>query len=131
MAGANDNAPPFLKLDNVRAMYGKVTALDGLSLNIARGKMAAILGPSGCGKTTALNLIAGFIPVSSGTMLLDGQDMTNVPMNRRDTHMVFQSYALFPHMSVAANVAYGLQMRKIPKAECEQRVTEALDVVGL
>ena len=106
-------------------------AVDGVSLEIAAGEFFALLGPSGCGKTTLLRLLAGFETPDAGRILIDGQDMAAVPPYARPTNMMFQSYALFPHMSVADNVAFGLKQDKRPRAEIEQRVAAMLDLVKL
>jgi ABC-type uncharacterized transport system YnjBCD ATPase subunit len=108
-----------------------VVAVDNVSLSIPKGEFITLLGPSGCGKTTTLRLIAGFETPTSGQIVLDGKDITNQPPNHRDMAMVFQSYALFPHMSVFDNIAYGLQIRKLGRAEIKQKVEQALDIVGM
>ena len=111
--------------------YGSVTALKSVSFTIESGKYFVLLGPSGGGKTTLLRLIGGFIRPSGGRVLLHGQDVSDSPPNLRPTSMVFQNYALFPHMSVAGNVAYGLKLRKLPKDEIASKVEGMLDLVGL
>jgi len=111
--------------------YGRVTALEGVDLKVASGSYFVLLGPSGGGKTTLLRLIGGLVRPSAGRVLLHGQDVTDLPANERPTTMVFQSYALFPHMSVARNVGFGLQLRRIPKREVRERVDRMLDLVGL
>ncbi|MEV0596655.1 ABC transporter ATP-binding protein [Nonomuraea cavernae] len=108
-----------------------VQAVKGITLDIAEGEFFSLLGPSGCGKTTTMRMIAGFEEPSKGVVRLHGQDVTNVPPNKRDVNMVFQSYALFPHMSVWDNVAFGLKQRKTPQAEIKQRVGEILEIVDL
>ncbi len=108
-----------------------VTALDGVSLDIAEGAFFTLLGPSGCGKTTLLRMIAGFERPNEGAILLDGEDLADLPPYRRPVNTVFQSYALFPHMSVAGNVGFGLEMQGVPKAEREARVAKALELVRL
>ena len=120
-----------LRLEGLRRAFGRTTALDGLDLDIAPGELVALLGPSGCGKTTALRIVAGFETADSGALLMDGDDVTPVPAHRRDIGMVFQSYSLFPNMTAAENVAYGLRVRKAAKAERAARATELLDLVGL
>ncbi|GAA2091217.1 ABC transporter ATP-binding protein [Streptomyces albiaxialis] len=120
-----------LRLDGLRRSFGRTTALDGLDLDIAPGELVALLGPSGCGKTTALRIVAGFETADSGALLMDGEDVTPVPAHRRDIGMVFQSYSLFPNMTAAENVAYGLRVRKAAKAERAARAEELLDLVGL
>ena len=111
--------------------FGPITAVDDLSLAIAENEFFALLGPSGCGKTTLLRMIAGFERPDRGRVLLDGADITEMRPNRRPVNMMFQSYALFPHLSVAANVAYGLEMEGVKGAELKRRVAEALDMVQL
>jgi spermidine/putrescine ABC transporter ATP-binding subunit len=123
--------PASLRLDGVSKRYGETVALKDASLKIEPGEFITLLGPSGCGKTTLLNLIAGFIEADSGDIFLDGRLITRVPTWEREIGMVFQSYALFPHMNVARNVAYGLRMRGVPKAEIATRVTAALAMVKL
>ncbi|WP_327584756.1 ABC transporter ATP-binding protein [Nonomuraea sp. NBC_00507] len=124
-----------IELENVVKEYlshGEVVqAVKGVSLDIAEGEFFSLLGPSGCGKTTTMRMIAGFEAPSKGLVKLLGQDVTNVPPNKRDVNMVFQSYALFPHMSVWDNVAFGLKQRKTPQEEIKQRVGEMLEIVDL
>ncbi|SDB20106.1 ABC transporter ATP-binding protein [Belnapia rosea] len=120
-----------LTLDALSRRYGATTAVERVDLNVAEGELVALLGPSGCGKTTTLRMVAGFIPPSGGRVLIAGQDVTRTPPHGRNTGMVFQSYALFPHMTVGQNVAFGLEMRKIGRAERETRVREALRLVRL
>ncbi|MFD0851653.1 ABC transporter ATP-binding protein, partial [Actinomadura adrarensis] len=108
-----------------------VRAVRGLDLAIGQGEFFSLLGPSGCGKTTTMRMIAGFEDPTSGRVLLRGQDVTRVPPNRRDVNMVFQSYALFPHMSVFENVAFGLRRKRVPKDEIRTRVGEMLEIVDL
>jgi iron(III) transport system ATP-binding protein len=110
---------------------GEVIAVDRVSLTIQKGEFVTLLGPSGCGKTTTLRLIAGFEMPSSGRLLLEGEDITNQAPNKRDMALVFQSYALFPHMSVFDNVAYGLQLQRLSRAKIRERVTATLDMIGL
>lgn len=124
-----------IDLDDVIKEYvshGEVVqAVKGVSLSIEEGEFFSLLGPSGCGKTTTMRMIAGFEEPTRGTVKLHGQDVTNVPPNKRDVNMVFQSYALFPHMSVWDNVAFGLKQKKTPDAEIKRRVGEILDIVDL
>jgi putative spermidine/putrescine transport system ATP-binding protein len=120
-----------VRLENLQRRYGPVTALNDLSLTIAPGELVALLGPSGCGKTTALRLLAGLEQADGGRVLIDGEDVTAVPANRRDVGMVFQAYSLFPHMVAWENVAFGLQMRHVGPAERKRRALEVLDLVGL
>ena len=120
-----------LVLDGLSRSYGSQTALDALDLTIAGGEFIALLGPSGCGKSTALNCIAGLIAPTSGTISLDGRPLDGTPSERRGFGVVFQSYALFEHMTVRANVAFGLRMRRLPKARVAERVQQALALVQL
>jgi putative spermidine/putrescine transport system ATP-binding protein len=120
-----------LELINLSKRYGDHAAVAGVTLDVPDGEFLVLLGPSGCGKTTTLRMIAGFVEPSGGTARIGGTDVTNLPPWRRNTGMVFQSYALFPHMSVAENVAFGLEMRKLDKAEVESRAREALRLVRL
>ena len=110
---------------------GKVVAVDGVTLDIAAGEFFSLLGPSGCGKTTSLRMIAGFEMPDLGRVHVGGQDITDVPVHKRDMGMVFQSYALFPHRTVAQNLAFGLRMRDVPKADIDRRVAAALAQVAL
>jgi spermidine/putrescine ABC transporter ATP-binding subunit len=126
-------APPRTLLDVVAVTrrFGDVAALDEVSLSIAENEFFALLGPSGCGKTTLLRSIAGFEQPDSGAILLGGQDLLGLPPNRRPVNLMFQSYALFPHMSVERNVAYGLEREGLPAAEVRRRVGDVLATVGL
>ncbi len=128
MNQANDIA---VQVSGLSKNYGTVQALRGVDLSIAAGEYFVLLGPSGGGKTTLLRLLGGFIRPSGGQILLHGVDVSEQPPNRRPTSMVFQSFALFPHMTVAQNVGYGLRLRKLPKAEIEERVGAMLEMVGL
>jgi putative spermidine/putrescine transport system ATP-binding protein len=120
-----------VELDGVTKSFGKITALNEISLQVRRGELMTLLGPSGCGKTTLLNLVAGFLMPESGQIAIDGRRVTHVPTHRREIGIMFQNYALFPHMSVAGNVGYGLKMRRIAKPETARRVAEALALVKL
>jgi putative spermidine/putrescine transport system ATP-binding protein len=120
-----------LVVDNVSHSFTSVRAVDSVSLGVAKSELIALLGPSGCGKTTLLRMIAGFVPTLEGSILLNGRDITTEPPHRRNTGMVFQNYALFPHMTVAENVAFGLKMRAVPAAAQRGRVEEALRLVRL
>jgi putative spermidine/putrescine transport system ATP-binding protein len=120
-----------LSLNGLSKHYGDFYAVREVSLTIADGEFLVLLGPSGCGKTTTLRMVAGFIEPSAGHVRLAGQDVTLLPPWKRNAGMVFQSYALFPHMTVAQNVAFGLEMRKLPRADIERRVEEALALVRL
>jgi putrescine transport system ATP-binding protein len=122
---------PLVRVDRVAKRFGEVVAVDGVTLEIARGEFFALLGPSGCGKTTLLRLLAGFETPDAGTIAIDGEDMTGVPPYRRPVNMMFQSYALFPHMSVAANIGFGLRQQGLSRAEIEPRVARLLDLVEL
>jgi spermidine/putrescine ABC transporter ATP-binding subunit len=120
-----------LRVEGLRKRFGEVAALDGVSLDIASGELLTILGPSGSGKTTLLKVVAGFETPDAGVVRVDSVEITALPPARRDIGMVFQNYALFPHLTVRANVAFPLEMRDVAKAEIERRVTEALQLVEL
>src|SRR6185503_1732391 len=120
-----------VELRDVGKRFGPVVALDGVDLAIRKGEFFSLLGPSGCGKTTTLNLIGGFETASRGTLLIDGQPMGDTPSHARPVNTVFQSYALFPHMSVADNVGFGLRMKKVPRPERRRAVEEMLRLVSL
>lgn len=120
-----------VRIDGVTKRYGTATAVDDLSLDVQPGEFLSLLGPSGCGKTTTLRMIAGFEYPDAGDILISGRSVLNLPPYRREVNTVFQAYALFPHLTVAENVAYGLQQRRVPKAEQRERVREALDMVQL
>jgi len=122
---------PIISIRGVSKRFGAVVAVDDVSLDIAQNEFFALLGPSGCGKTTLLRMLAGFETPSAGQILIDGQDMSRVPPNRRPVNMVFQSYAVFPHMTVSENVAYGLKVGGVPRSEQTGRVEEALELVKL
>src|SRR5215470_3640297 len=128
---ADPKAQPLVRFDNVSKRFGGVTAVDQLSLDIYQGEFFALLGPSGCGKSTLLRLLAGFETPEQGRVLLDGVDMTRVPPHRRPVNMMFQSYALFPHLTVEGNVAFGLKQDGLPKAEIASRVVDMLALVKL
>ncbi|KAA0020687.1 ABC transporter ATP-binding protein [Salinicola corii] len=121
----------FLTLDSLTKRYGDTTAVDALDLSIERGEFVSLLGPSGCGKTTTLQMIAGFALPSAGRIVMDGRDMTDLAPNARGFGIVFQSYALFPHMTVTENVGFGLEMRKIAAPERRRRIRQALALVRL
>jgi len=123
--------PGFLSIRSLVKRYENVIAVDNLNLEIAKGELVAFLGPSGCGKSTSLRMIAGLAPVTSGSILIDGSDVTKLAPYKRDIGLVFQSYALFPHMTVLKNVMFGLEMRKIPAPEAERRAREAIAMVRL
>ena len=120
-----------IQLTNLTKTYGRVAAVDDISLEVHRGEFFSLLGPSGCGKTTTLRLVAGLVESDAGTVSVLGQDVTDVPTNKRGIGMVFQNYALFPHMTVAENIAFGLRMRKLKRAEIAERVSKVLDLVRL
>ena len=130
-AELTDDMTHAIELRATRRAFGSVVALDSISLTIAPGEFFALLGPSGSGKTTCLRLIAGFDQPDSGTILLDGEDVTNTPPFARNVNTVFQDYALFPHMTVAENVAYGLRVRGIAAAERARQAVAMLDLVRL
>ena len=131
MRGANLAKPIKLATRNVGKTYGSVVALQGASFDLAEGEFLTLLGPSGSGKTTLLMIVAGLVMPTSGQVMIDGRPATNAPTYDRDIGMVFQSYALFPHLTVAENVAFPLEMRRLRKAEIEERVRAALDLVRL
>jgi putative spermidine/putrescine transport system ATP-binding protein len=120
-----------IELESVSKRYGDFHAVRDFSLAIEQGELVVLLGPSGCGKTTTLRMIAGFVPVTSGRVRLGGRDVTNLPPHRRNTGLVFQGYALFPHLTAAENVAFGLEMRKLPDAVVREKVARALKLVRL
>ncbi len=123
---------PIISIRNVTKRFGRaVTAVDNVSLDIQEGEFFALLGPSGCGKTTLLRMLAGFENATEGRIFIDGQDMSRVDPNHRPVNMVFQSYAVFPHMTVAKNAGYGLKVTGVARQEIEKRVTEALSLVKL
>jgi ABC-type Fe3+/spermidine/putrescine transport system ATPase subunit len=124
-------APPALTLRQLRKTFGPVVAVDGVSLEAAPGEFLALLGPSGCGKSTVLRMVAGLVDPDGGQVLLAGEDITRVPVHRRNVGLVFQSYALFPHMTVFENVAFGLRRRGLPRAELRPRVERMLELVRL
>ena len=118
------DATPAIEFRHATKRYGDAIALDDVSMVIEAGEFYCLLGPSGCGKTTTLNLIGGFIPLTSGDLLIEGRIVNDLPPHKRNVNTVFQNYALFPHMTVAQNVAFGLRMEKLPTAEVTRR-TEA------
>src|SRR5690349_9043984 len=120
-----------VELTDLTRVYGTVKALDGLTLHIEPGEFVALLGPSGCGKTTAMRILAGLDEATSGTVSVDGRDISAVPANKRDMGMVFQAYSLFPHLTVLDNVAFGLKMRGTAKSDRLSRASEMLELVGL
>jgi putative spermidine/putrescine transport system ATP-binding protein len=120
-----------VSIEKLTKTFGSARAVDGISVRIANGEFISLLGPSGCGKTTTLKMIAGFEDVSGGAIRFDGQDVVNVPAEKRDIGMVFQNYALFPHMTVEQNLAFGLEMRKVAKPEMRSRIARVLEMVQL
>jgi putrescine transport system ATP-binding protein len=125
------NATPQLVIENLGKNYGDFAAVDSVSLKIFKGEIFALVGSSGCGKTTLLRMLAGFVAQSAGNILIDGVEMNGVPPHLRPVNMMFQSYALFPHMTVEQNVGYGLRRMDLERAEKQQRVQQALDMVQL
>lgn len=121
----------FVELKNINKIFGRNTVIDNLDLSIPQGDMVTLLGPSGCGKTTILRLVAGLEKPTSGQIFIDGEDVTDRSIQQRDICMVFQSYALFPHMSLGENIGYGLKMIGLSKSEIRERVEEALTLVDL
>jgi putrescine transport system ATP-binding protein len=124
-------AQPYVRIEKLTKAFGDFKAVDEVSLNIYKGEIFCLLGASGCGKTTLLRMLGGFETPTSGRIYIDGEDMTGVPPYERPVNMMFQSYALFPHMTVAQNVAFGLRQDGIPKAEIRERVATMLDLVKL
>ncbi len=120
-----------LVLEGLGKSYGETPVVSGVDLTIRPGEFVTLLGPSGCGKTTILRMVAGLVPPSTGRILVDGADITQLPSHRRNMGLVFQNYALFPHMTVAGNVAFGLEMRGVKRTEATARVREVLDLVRL
>lgn len=121
----------YLSLNNIRKTFGETVALSDVNLQVEEGELVCLLGPSGCGKTTLLRIIAGFLEATDGELLLSGESIGHLPPHKRDFGMVFQSLALFPHMSVADNIAYGMKVKKIDKAKRKARVAELLEMVQL
>ena len=130
-SGSHIGVKPIISFRNISKRWGSTVAVDNVSLDIEPGEFFALLGPSGCGKTTLLRMLAGLEVPTEGQVLIDEQDMGDIPPNKRAVNMVFQSYAVFPHMTVADNVAYGLQVDGVPQPERDRRVKEALDLVQL
>ena len=121
----------ILEMQNITKKFGQLVAVNDVSFSLEKGKLVTFVGPSGCGKTTLLRIISGFVEQDEGKIILDGEDISQQSPHNRDTAMVFQSYALFPHMSVAQNIAFGLKVRKKPKAEIEKEVERLLDLVQM
>ena len=126
-----DSGTTIIEIQNITKRFGRMTAVDNVSFSLERGKLVTFVGPSGCGKTTLLRMISGLAEPSSGKIILDGEDITRLRANARDTAMVFQNYALFPHMTVAQNVGFGLQIMKRPKEEIKKEVERILSLVQL
>ena len=122
---------PYIQIENVTKKFGDFTAIDNLNLDIYKNEFFSLLGPSGCGKTTLLRMLAGFEKVTNGSILLDGEDISEIPPHLRPINMMFQSYALFPHMTVEKNIAFGLKQDNLPPNEINQRVEEMLQLVEL
>jgi spermidine/putrescine transport system ATP-binding protein len=131
MTAQPDLMSPEIQLQNLEKHFREIRAVDGVSLDVVGGEFFSLLGPSGCGKTTTLRMIGGFELPTSGRVLLRGRDVTNDPPDRRPVNMVFQNYALFPHLDVGDNIAFGLRRRNVERAEITRRVGEALDLVRL
>ncbi|MCP5086744.1 MAG: ABC transporter ATP-binding protein [Rhodobacteraceae bacterium] len=125
------DAKPLIRFENVTKRYGEFVAIDDLTQNIYEREFFALLGPSGCGKTTMMRMLAGFETITEGTITIDGQDIAGVPANKRPVNMMFQSYALFPHLTVADNIAFGLKRSDMPRSEIAGRVDEMLKLVQL
>lgn len=121
----------FISIRDVSKSFGPVRAVENVSFDIAKGEFFSLLGPSGCGKTTLLRMLAGFETPTSGEIFIDGQAMSSVPPHHRPVNMVFQSYAIFPHLNVAANIAYGMRKARLPRAELDARVEEMLGIINL
>ncbi|WP_306116033.1 MULTISPECIES: ABC transporter ATP-binding protein [unclassified Roseovarius] len=125
------NADAFISIQNVNKFFGSFQAIEDVSMDIAKGEFFSLLGASGCGKTTLLRMLAGFESTSNGEIFIDGQAMSDVPPHHRPVNMVFQSYAIFPHLNVRDNIAYGLRRQKLPKAKRDEMVEEMLELIKL
>jgi putrescine transport system ATP-binding protein len=125
------HAAPYVQIENLTKKFGDFTAVDNVSLKIYKGEIFCLLGGSGCGKSTLLRMLAGFETPSAGRMLLDGQDLADIPPYHRPVNMMFQSYALFPHMTVEKNISFGLEQERLPRGEINSRVEEMLGIVRL
>lgn len=121
----------FLTISGLQKSYGDAVVVSSIDLQVKKGEFLSLLGPSGCGKTTTLQMVAGFVVPTKGDVVLDGRDLSTIPVNKRGIGIVFQNYALFPHMTVAQNVAFGLVMRKVPKSDIDRKVQQVLDLVHL
>ena len=131
MSASMDSEAGFIGIIGVSKRYAATLAVDNVTLSIRRGEFFSLLGPSGCGKTTLLRMIGGFIIPDEGSIIIDGEDVTERPPNKRPSNMVFQSYAIFPHLNVRDNIAYGLRSERVPAAERDARVAEALAMIKL
>ncbi len=131
MDTTSGTSPYVVELIDVSKIYGSFVALDNISLQIRRGEFYTLLGPSGCGKTTTLNIIGGFISITKGQVFINGKPVQNDPPYRRNVNTVFQNYALFPHMTVAQNIGFGLKMKRVAQGEIERRVAEMLSLISL
>jgi spermidine/putrescine ABC transporter ATP-binding subunit len=121
----------MVEIKNICKSFGEVRAVDHVSLEVQEGEMLCLLGPSGCGKTTLLRLLSGFLEPDEGIIIMNGKDVTNLPPEKRPTSLVFQNYALFPHLNVFENIAFGLRVQKLPMKEIRKRVNQMLEIVGL
>ena len=121
----------YLQLKNVEKAYGEVRVIKGVDLTIEKGEFVVFVGPSGCGKSTLLRMIAGLTEVTGGSIELDGRDITKLPSSKRDLAMVFQSYALYPHMTVADNMSFALRLANVDKAEIKDKVARAAEILNL
>ncbi|MBN8903459.1 MAG: ABC transporter ATP-binding protein, partial [Rhodospirillales bacterium] len=121
----------YLQIDRVAKRFGRATVLDALSLDVAEGEFISLLGPSGCGKTTLLRILAGLLTADAGRVTLAGRELGRLPPHKRNVGVVFQNYALFPHLTVAENIGFGLRARRVPKAEASQRVARGLEMIRL
>src|SRR5687767_8892492 len=124
-------AEPFLSIQQVRKAFGATTVVQDFNLDVGRGEFVSFLGPSGCGKTTVLRMVAGFEEPTSGAIVVGGKDVTRLKPNQRNIGMVFQAYALFPNLTVAQNIGFGLRVAGIARAEADKRVAEMLDLIKL
>src|SRR6476659_2126322 len=131
MTAPSVTTPPEIQLLDLEKRFGAVRAVDGVSLEVGAGEFFSLLGPSGCGKTTTLRMIGGFELPTGGRILLRGRDVTDEPPDKRPVNMVFQNYALFPHLDVGDNVAFGLRRRHVANAEIQRRVGASLELVNL